>query len=115
MIIRDRYLQKRICGYHVDVGNVTARRKNADGSSSQKNLEADFTARRGSGQYYIQSAFRMDSEEKEKQELRPLLTIKDSFRKPVVSPSYGKSWYDNDGILHMGRMDFLPDEDSMDR
>ena len=48
-------------------------------------------------------------------ELRPLLLAEDSFKKVVVSRSYGKSWIDDNGILRLGLMDFLLDKDSLDR
>lgn len=57
----------------------------------------------------------MDDEDKAKAELRSLLAIKDSFKKIVVSRSYGKSWIDEDGILRLGVMDFLLDEGSINR
>ena len=78
-------------------------------------MEIDFVARKGTKLYYIQSALRMDDEEKQKTELRSLQEVKNSFKKIVVSKSYGKSWIDEEGILRIGLMDFLLDENSMDR
>ena len=52
---------------------------------------------------------------KEKTEIRPLKAVDDSFKKIVVSKSYGKSWTDDDGILRINLIDFLLDEDSLDR
>ena len=57
----------------------------------------------------------MDDETKEKTEIRPLKAVDDSFKKIVVSKSYGKSWTDDDGILRINLIDFLLDEDSLDR
>lgn len=101
-------------GYTVDVGNISVAESNSS-KWQQKNLEIDFIARKGSRQYYIQSAYSMDGEVKEAQKLRPLLAIKDSFRKIVVSRSYGKSWLDDRGFLHIGLTDFLMDENSLER
>ncbi|WP_283171509.1 ATP-binding protein [Curtanaerobium respiraculi] len=102
-------------GYSVDVGVVALREKDSKGSIKQKNCEIDFIARKGNRKYYVQSALSMDDSAKEKTELRPLLAIKDSFRKIVVSRSYGKSWVDEDGILRIGLIDFLLDQNSLDR
>ena len=57
----------------------------------------------------------MDDPEKNRTELRPLLSIRDSFKKIVVSQNSGKSWYDENGILRIGLIDFLLDENSLDR
>lgn len=102
-------------GFAVDVGMVEVVERNQEGKRKQKSLEVDFIARKGSKKYYIQSALSMDDEDKAKAELRSLLAIKDSFKKIVVSRSYGKSWIDEDGILRLGVMDFLLDEGSINR
>ena len=82
-----------ICrGFAVDVGNVEIVERNQEDRRVQKNLEVDFIARRGSKKYYIQCALNMDNEEKAKAELKSLLSIDDSFKKMVISKSYGKSW-----------------------
>ena len=57
----------------------------------------------------------MDDAEKTRTELRPLLALNDSFKKIVVSKSYGKSWTDENGILRINPVDFLLDENSLDR
>lgn len=102
-------------GYAVDVGNIAIVERNKEGKRTQKNLEVDFIARKGSKKYYIQSALSMDDKEKEKAEIRALLAIDDSFKKIVVSKSYGKSWTDENGILRLGIYDFLLDESGLDR
>ena len=102
-------------GYAVDIGNVAIVERNKEGKRTQKNLEVDFIARKGSKKYYIQSALSMDDKEKEKAEIRALLAIDDSFKKIVVSKSYGKSWTDENGILRLGIYDFLLDESGLDR
>ena len=102
-------------GYAVDIGNIVVVERNKEGKRIQKNLEIDFIARKGSKKYYIQSALRMYDEEKEKTEIRALRAIDDSFKKVVVSRSYGKSWTDENGILRLGIYDFLLDESGIDR
>lgn len=109
------YNELLVRGYVVDVGTVEFQDKSSDGRRVQKSLEIDFIARKGAQKYYIQSAFSMDDEEKQRTELRPLLAVDDSFRKIVVSSSYGKSWIDDNGILRIGLIDFLLDEDSLNR
>jgi len=109
------YNELLVRGYAVDVGVVEAVDKNAEGKRTQKSLEIDFIARKGSKKYYIQSAFSMEDVEKQKMELRPLLAVEDFFKKIVVSKTYGKSWTDDRGILRIGLLDFLMDENSLDR
>ena len=109
------YNELLVRGYIVDVGVVPIRESDENKVIHQKNCEVDFVARKGSKVYYIQSALSMDDPEKEKTEIRPLSAIGDSFRKIVVSGSYGKSWIDEAGILRIGMIDFLLDENSMDR
>ena len=102
-------------GFQVDVGCVSVSASNDAGKRVQQNLEIDFIARKGNKQYYIQSALSMDDEEKQKAELRSLLAVNNSFRKLVVSKSYGRSWIDENGILRIGLIDFLLDQNSLDR
>ena len=109
------YNELIIRGYQVDVGVIPIVEKNAAGNRVQKNCEIDFIATKGNKRYYIQSALSMDDETKEKTEIRPLKAVDDSFKKIVVSKSYGKSWTDDDGILRINLIDFLLDEDSLDR
>lgn len=64
---------------------------------------------RGSSRWYIQSAFRMDTEEKRKQETESLHRIDDSFRKMVVLRDAVIPWQDEQGILYVGVEQFLTD------
>ncbi|MGN0908840.1 MAG: ATP-binding protein, partial [Succinivibrio sp.] len=98
----------------VDVGVVDKFETNSQGKRIKKNLEIDFIASLGIHKHCIQSAHAMSDEDKQRVELRPLLLIDDSFRKVVVSRSYGKSWIDDKGILRLGLMDFLLNENSLD-
>ena len=109
------YNELLVRGYSVDVGVVAIREADASKAVHQKNCEVDFVARKGSKIYYLQSALSMDDPDKERTELRSLRAIDDSFRKIVVSKSYGKSWTDDKGILRIGLIDFLLDENSLDR
>ncbi|MBR4797483.1 MAG: ATP-binding protein, partial [Spirochaetia bacterium] len=62
------YNELRYRGFNVDVGIVEKRIKDSDGKEVRKQHEVDFVASQGSRKYYIQSAFSMDSAEKELQE-----------------------------------------------
>ena len=115
-IMENIIFNELICrGFKVDIGNIEVVERNKEGRRVQKNLEVDFIARKGSKKYYIQSALNMDNEEKAEVELKSLRSIDDSFKKIVISKSYGKSWTDDKGVLRLGFMDFLTDETSIDR
>lgn len=102
-------------GYSVDVGVVEVTEKNEEGKRSKKTLEIDFIARKGTEKYYIQSALSMDDPEKQDAELKSLRAVRDSFKKIVISKSYGKSWVDDEGILRINVIDFLLDANSLNR
>ena len=109
------YNELIIRGYHVDVGVVPVPDVSSSGLRTQRNCEIDFIATKGSKKYYIQSALRMEDDAKIQNELRPLRAVNDSFKKIVVSKSYGKSWTDEEGFLRINLIDFLLDENSLDR
>ena len=115
-ILENLIYNELLCrGCIVDVGVVPLVERDNAGRRTQKNCEIDFVVRKGSKQYYIQSALSMDDPVKEATELRPLFRTKDSFKKIVVSKSYGKSWIDENGILRINPIDFLLDEESLER
>ena len=61
------YNELLIRGYNVDVGIVEAYAKNDEGKTTRKQFEVDFVVNQGSQRYYIQVAYDMTSEEKQKQ------------------------------------------------
>ena len=63
----------------------------------------------GNKKVYIQSAYAIPSEEKLKSELKPFSLTGDSFPKMVVRKDIGKRWYDDEGVLNIGLIDFLLD------
>ena len=74
------YNELLIRGYNVDVGIVRRNiRKNDEGKTTRKQFEVDFVVNQGSQRYYIQVAYDMTSEEKQKQELNSFRNIPDSF------------------------------------
>lgn len=108
------YNELRSRGYNVDVGMVETMERDKNGKPTRKRLEIDFVANQGSKRYYIQSAFRMDNEEKAEQEQKSLLHISDSFKKIILVKDDIAPYYDNNGILRMGLFDFLLQTKSLD-
>ena len=97
-------------GFSVDVGVVEIVSVGEDGKRHQKQCEIDFVINKGMRRYYIQSALALNTDGKEKTELRPFLETKDFFKKIIVTKSYMKPWFDDNGIYHVGLYDFLLDE-----
>lgn len=100
--------------YNVDVGLVDLYDKNKEGKRVHKQLEVDFVVNRGSQRSYIQVAYDMASEEKQKQELHSLRNIPDSFKKIVIVNGTQKPWINDEGIIMMGLKYFLLNENSLD-
>ena len=103
------YNDLRIRGCEVDIGIVYGTEKNKSGQSAQVPREIDFIATRGGKKTYIQSAYALDSEEKVFIEKRPFALTGDSFPKIIVRHDIRKRWYDDNGVLNIGILDFLLD------
>jgi len=101
-------------GFSVDVGVVEVRQLNEKSFAVRRQLEIDFVANMGSRKFYIQSAFELASQEKMAQEKKSLVNIDDSFKKIIIQRIPVEPWYDEDGILHLGLMDFLLKPESID-
>ena len=108
------YNELRSRGYEVDVGIVEKRKKDASGKAERKQLEIDFVANKGSQRYYIQSAFAMPDEQKQKQEKMSLLQVKDSFKKIIVVKDIVNVTRDENGITTMSVYDFLLKDNSLE-
>lgn len=104
------YNELRVRGCEVDVGIVYGSEKNKSGHSAEVAREIDFIATRGSKKTYIQSAYALETEEKAQTENRPFALTGDSFPKIIVRHDIRKRWYDDNGILNIGIMDFLLDD-----
>ena len=100
----------RLRGYLVDVGMVSTRVKDEDGAYRRSQLEVDFVCNRGSERVYIQSAYRLPTEEKRKQEMASLLKINDSFRKIIITEDLIKRHMDENGVEWVNVYDFLKSE-----
>ena len=108
------YNELRYRGFNVDVGVVEKRIIDSEGKSRRNHYEIDFVATKGSRKYYIQSAFEMNSVEKETQEKFSLRNTDDSFKKIVIVKDIIKPQHDEDGITTIGLFDFLDDMNSLD-
>lgn len=100
------YLELKIRGYSVDVGQVAVSEKE-DGEWKRKQCEIDFVASKGSERFYIQCAFAMPDERKRDQEERPLESIGDSFEKIIIVRDNITPWHSENGVLTIGIFDFL--------
>ncbi len=56
----------------------------------------------------------MPDEDKRRQEIRPFLSIDDSFRKIIITQDTAGRWYSDEGILTMNIFGFLLDANSLE-
>ncbi len=89
-------------GYSVDIGAVPFRLNN-----KLDYVEIDFIINKLDYKIYIQSAFQMNSKEKEIVEIRPLTLTGDFFKKVIIRNDIISSYYDDNGIFHCKFTDFL--------
>lgn len=107
------YNELLVRGYNVDVGIVEVMEKNNEGKRIHKQLEVDFVVNQGNQRYYIQVAYDMTSEEKQKQEFHSFRNIPDSFKKIVIVSGTAKPWRNEEGFVIMGMKYFLLNSDSL--
>lgn len=108
------YNELLIRGCNVDVGVLDVFGKNKEDKTVRKQLEVDFVVNQGSQRYYIQVAYDVNSEEKQRQELYSLRSIPDSFKKIVIISGTQKPWRNDEGFVIMGMKYFLLHEDSLE-
>ena len=108
------YNELRVREFNVDIGVVPTVTKNEDGKQQRSSLEVDFICNLGSRRYYIQSAYRMESEAKIKQERASLTKINDSFKKIIIIGEETPVVRDETGIATIGIYDFLLKENSLE-
>lgn len=94
-------------GYCVDVGIVEIREKNENGNYVIKRLETDFICNKINEKIYIQSAYSMETLDKEIQEKRSLINIKDNFRKMIIVKDTIKPYLTEEGIEVISLKDWL--------
>ncbi len=99
-------------GYSVDVGVVEVTIVK-DGKKQQSQYEIDFIVNSGREKVYIQSALNVDTEEKKDQETFSLKNSGDFFRKIVILDGNAKAWTDEEGIVYIGVIPFLLEENSL--
>jgi predicted AAA+ superfamily ATPase len=104
------YNELIIRGCSVDVGIVYGSGTDAKGRTIQVPREIDFVATIGGKRIYIQSAYALHDEAKAEAENRPFGLTGDSFPKIIVRHDIRKRWYDDKGILNIGVIDFLLDQ-----
>ena len=108
------YNELRMRGFNVDVGVVPVIHRGEDGKQHRSSLEVDFVCNLGSRRYYIQSAYRMESDEKIRQERASLLRVDDSFKKIIVTGEESPVTRDESGITTISIYDFLLKENSLE-
>jgi predicted AAA+ superfamily ATPase len=113
--IMENIIYNELCirGYQVDVGIVEQRTTDKNGKPVRKQLEVDFVVNQGSLRYYVQSAFALPDEEKVKQESASLLRTGDAFKKIIIVKDDIMPKRGENGILTIGLMDFLLNQDSL--
>ena len=107
------YNELRMRGYQVDVGMVETWTTTAQNKTMRLPLEIDFVVNKGAERIYIQSAYHMTSEDKERKEKRSLLNVNDNFRKIVIVDDDIKRKTDEQGIVTISLLDFLLDQNSI--
>jgi predicted AAA+ superfamily ATPase len=103
------YNELIVRGFSVDIGIVYSNEKDKKGRSVKTAREIDFIASRGGKKVYIQSAYALPNEEKAQTENKPFSLTGDSFPKIIVRHDIRKRWYDDNGVLNIGIIDFLLD------
>ena len=99
-------------GYSVDVGVVEVTIVK-DGKRQQSQYEIDFIVNTGHEKIYIQSVLNVDTEAKRDQETFSLKNSGDFFRKIVILDGNAKAWTDEEGIMYIGVIPFLLEENSL--
>ena len=94
-------------GYKVDVGCVTFYQKDDEGKTTRTTLEIDFVCNKGSERIYIQSAYSLPDEDKQKQEQRSLTLTNDSFTKIIITTDNIPTHTLPNGIIMMNVFDYL--------
>ncbi len=94
----------------VDIGIVYSIEHDSKDRRVQVAREIDFVATSNGKKTYIQSAYALPTEEKTITENKPLSLTGDSFPKIIIRHDIRKRWYDENGVLNIGVIDFLLDD-----
>lgn len=101
-------------GFSVDVGVVTKQERDKNGVRERQYLEVDFVCNFGSRRYYIQSAYRIPTEEKFYQEEASLRHIDDSFKKIIIVGEETPVIRTESGVSIISVYDFLLKDNSLE-
>ena len=101
------YNELRMLGYTVDVGQVVVEKKDEDGKRKRQTFEVDFVCNKGYSRVYIQSAYKLQNEDKYRQEINSLTRLSDGFRRVVISGMVEPTHMDDKGIYYVNVYDFL--------
>lgn len=107
------YNELLVRGYNVDVGVVEHVVRDGQGKADRRKLEVDFVCNLGNQRYYIQSAFEIPDRDKMAQEENSLLRVGDAFKKMIVVRDDIKLWRNENGVVVMGILEFLLNQDSL--
>lgn len=108
------YNELRIRGFNVDVGIVPVTKRNAEGTKNKVSYEIDFVCNKGNQRYYIQSAYRMETDEKVVQEYNSFRHIDDSFKRIIIVGYPILVERDNQGVTTLSIYDFLLKDNSLE-
>lgn len=104
------YNELLIRGYSVDVGIVDISVKNTNGNYISKQLETDFVCNKINEKIYIQSVYSMETLEKQKQEKKSLVNIRDYFEKIIIVKDSIKKYVTEEGIKVISLREWLLDD-----
>lgn len=97
----------------VDVGVIEINEKQ-NNKYIKKQIECDFVINKSDLKYYIQSSYRIDTDDKRAQEIRPLINTNDSFKKIIIVKDNIKLKRDEYGIITISLKEFLLNGNSLD-
>lgn len=101
------YNELIIRGYNVDVGIVEKSYKNENNNYVLKQLETDFVCNKINEKLYIQSAYSFETIDKQIQEKKSLINIKDNFRKMIIVKDNIRQYTTEEGIEVISLKDWL--------
>lgn len=107
------YLELIHRGCSVDVRVVEVTSVNEQGKKQRSQHEIDFIVNTGKERIHIQSALNVDTENKKNQETFSLKNSGEFFQKIVIVDDNTKQWKDDDGIMYVGVIPFLLEDDRL--
>lgn len=99
--------------FSVDVGVIEINEKQ-NNKYIKKQIECDFVINKADLKYYVQSSYRIDTDDKKSQEIRPLINTNDSFKKIIIVKDNIKLKRDDYGITTISLKEFLLNSNSLD-